>query len=56
MIPGYSPIEQILNNRGIKNIYHYLHTTDDDILDPSTIMNIKNGFKNIFNDTSQNQS
>ena len=43
MIPGYSPIEQILNNRGIKNIYHYLHTTDDDILDPSTIMNIKNG-------------
>ena len=43
MIPGYSPIEQILNNRGIQNIYHYLHTTDDDILDPSTIMNIKNG-------------
>lgn len=43
MIPGYSPIEQILNNRGIKNIYHYLHTTDDDILEPSTIMNIKNG-------------
>ena len=43
MVPGYSPIEQILNNRGIKNIYHYLHTTDDDILDPSTIMNIKNG-------------
>ena len=43
IIPGYSPIEQILNNRGIKNIYHYLHTTDDDILKPSTIMNIKNG-------------
>lgn len=43
MIPGYSPIEQILNNRGIQNIYHYLHTTDDDILEPSTIMNIKNG-------------
>lgn len=43
IIPGYSPIEQILNNRGIQNIYHYLHTTDDDILEPSTIMNIKNG-------------
>lgn len=43
MIPGYSPIEQILNNRGIKDIYHYLHTTDNDILDPSIIMNIKNG-------------
>lgn len=43
MIPGYSPVEQILNNRGIQNIYHYLHTTDDDILEPSTIMNIKNG-------------
>ncbi len=43
IIPGYSPIEQILNNRGIKNIYHYLHTTDDDILEPSTIMNIKDG-------------
>ena len=29
----YSPIEQVLTNRGIdiNDIYHYLHTTDDDI-------------------------
>ncbi len=32
-----SPIQQILNNRGIKlsEIHHYLNTTDADIADPA---------------------
>lgn len=42
---SYSAIEQILINRGLaKNeIYHYLNTTDNDILEPSLISNIKEG-------------
>lgn len=36
--PDYSALEQVLTNRGIPHneIYHYLHTTDDDLLPPST--------------------
>ena len=42
---GTSAIEQVLLNRGIQSqdIQHYLSTTDDDILDPSTIANIHEG-------------
>jgi hypothetical protein len=33
---NYSTLEQILTNRGIKyeDIYHYMHTTDNDINSP----------------------
>lgn len=38
-------LEQVLVNRGIphEECQHYLRTTDDDIIDPSTIANIKEG-------------
>ena len=40
-----SAVEQVLLNRGIdpENVEHYLHTTDEDILDPSLIMNMREG-------------
>lgn len=42
-----SAVERVLSNRGIKpcDIKHYLNTTDKDILDPKTIMNITEGVK-----------
>lgn len=36
-------VEQVLQNRGIQDIKHYLNTDDTDILDPSLIANIKEG-------------
>lgn len=44
-LPGTAAIEQVLINRGIEDINHYLNTSDYDILDPSTIMNIAEGVK-----------
>ena len=43
--PGTAAIEQVLLNRGIQSqdIYHYLHTDDNDILDPLLIDNIHEG-------------
>lgn len=40
-----STIERVLVNRGIKltDIQHYLNTTDEDILTPGRIDNIRNG-------------
>ena len=35
----------MLINRGIKNINHYLNTSDADILDPATISNVEAGVK-----------
>ena len=54
-LPNTSAIEQVLLNRGIKSqdIIHYLNTTDEDILDPSTIMNIKEGAKMLIRHISQ---
>ena len=37
---GDSALYRILENRGIADPYHYLHTTDDDIIDPATIQNV----------------
>ena len=36
MNPNYNALEQILTNRGIpyEEIYHYLNTTDADIIPP----------------------
>ena len=45
-----SPIEQVLITRGIKleDIFDYLNTTDDAILDYNTIDNIEEGVKMLF--------
>ena len=42
-----SAVEQVLFNRGIdpENVEHYLHTTDEDILNPRMIMNVEEGAK-----------
>lgn len=51
----YSVLEQIFTNRDfdLKDIEHYLNTTDNDILPPTSIMNINLGAKlliqNIYN-------
>ena len=49
-------VERVLTNRGIAlaEIEHYLHTTDDDILDPKTIANIENGVKMLIKHIAQN--
>ena len=51
---GTSAIEQVLYNRGIQNIEHYLNTNDTDILDPSTIANIEEGAKMLVSHIAQN--
>lgn len=40
-------VERVLTNRGIAlaEVQHYLHTTDNDILPPSSIKNIDAGVK-----------
>ena len=38
----------------LENIEHYLHTTDDDIVDPKTIMNVKEGTTILIQHISQN--
>lgn len=51
-----TPIETILTNRGIplNEIQHYLHTTDQDILNPLLIANIKKGAQLLIKHISQN--
>ena len=55
-LPGTSMVEQVLTNRGIKltEVQHYLNTTDNDILDPSTIARIQDGAKMLIKHISQN--
>lgn len=40
-----SAIEQVLRNRGIEDVEHYLNTSDSDILDPLLLDNIERGAK-----------
>lgn len=40
-----SALYRVLRNRGIEDPYHYLNTTDNDIIDPSTIKNIPEAAK-----------
>ena len=49
-------VEQVLANRGIvpANVEHYLHTTDEDILDPKGIMNMQPGVKMLIKHIAQN--
>ena len=48
-------VEQVLANRGIapENVEHYLNTTDEDILSPTLIMNIKEGVKVLIKHIAQ---
>ena len=49
-------VERVLTNRGIAlaEIEHYLHTTDDDILDPKLIKNIVEGAQMLIIHIAQN--
>ena len=51
-----SAVEQVLFNRGIdpENVEHYLHTTDEDILNPQMIMNVEEGAKVLVKHIAQN--
>ena len=51
-----SAVEQVLLNRGIdpENVEHYLHTTDEDILDPSLIINMREGAQMLITHIAQN--
>jgi len=40
-----SALYRVLRNRGIEDPYHYLNTTDEDIIDPATIKNIPEAAK-----------
>jgi single-stranded-DNA-specific exonuclease len=48
-------VERVLSNRGImpENIQHYLNTTDDDIIDPTMLMNVEVGAKMLIRHISQ---
>lgn len=51
-----SAVERVLTNRGIalKDINHYLNTTDNDILDPKLITSIEQGAKMLVKHIGQN--
>lgn len=53
---GYSAIEQVLTNRGIKfeDINHYLNVSKSDNLSPLLLKNIEGAAKLIFNQFSKN--
>lgn len=49
-------VEQVLANRGIypEHVNHYINTTDEDILPPSLIANMKEGAQMLIKHVSQN--
>ena len=49
-------VEQVLANRGIvpEDVYHYINTTDADILPPSLITNMREGAQMLIKHVSQN--
>ena len=51
-----SAVERVLTNRGIAlaEIKHYLHTTDEDILDPKSIANMRLGAEMLIKHIAQN--
>ena len=51
--PGTSDIEQVLLNRGIKDVQHYLNTVDSDILSPLDLDNIEKGVKLLVSHIAQ---
>jgi hypothetical protein len=55
-VPSMSMVEQVLTNRGINlaDVKHYLNTSDNDILDPTTIKRIVDGAQMLIKHISQN--
>lgn len=55
-LKNLSAVERVLTNRGIAlaEIEHYLHTTDDDILDPKGIANMRPGAEMLIKHIAQN--
>jgi single-stranded-DNA-specific exonuclease len=51
--PGTSAIEQVLLNRGIKDVQHYLNTVDSDILSPLDLDNMKKGVELLVSHIAQ---
>ena len=51
--PGTSAIEQVLLNRGIQDVHHYLNTVDTDILSPLDLDNIEKGAKLLVSHIAQ---
>ena len=51
--PGTSALEQVLLNRGIQDVQHYLNTDDTDILSPLDLDNIKEGAKLLVSHIAQ---
>lgn len=48
-----SAVIQVLKNRGVENIEHYLKVSDNDIIDPKTIANMQDGVKMLISHISQ---
>ena len=57
-LKNLNAVERVLTNRGIAlaEIEHYLHTVDNDILDPKLINNIESGAKILIKHISQNNT
>ena len=55
-LKNLSAVERVLTNRGIAlaEIEHYLHTTDDDILNPNLIANMRPGAEMLIKHIAQN--
>lgn len=51
--PGTSAIEQVLLNRGIEDVQHYLNTDDTDILSPLDLDNMEKGAKLLVSHIAQ---
>ena len=52
--PTDSALYAILRSKGIQNPYKYLHPTEEDIIDPSTIMNVREGAQCLIKHISNN--
>ena len=50
---GTSAIEQVLLNRGIEDVHHYLNTDDTDILSPLDLDNMEKGAKMLVSHIAQ---
>ena len=41
--PGISFIEQVLKNRGIENAYRYINVSEEEVLNPLLLDNMRQG-------------
>ena len=49
-----SLLQQVLTNRGIRDVDHYLHTSDADILNPCLFPNMNKGVKLFIEEQRKN--